>query len=172
MADALLHVANLGKRFGGFVALDGINLEVTPGERVGPDRPERLRQVDTRSTACAARSPTRPARCGSTATRSNGLLGAPAHPSRHGAQLPAAAAVRARSRSPTTCGYRCSTSAHMPRRPVPDACRAAALDERCAELLAPGRRLRRHAPTCRAISRRSRCASSSSRAPWRRIRSF
>ena len=35
MADALLHVENVGKRFGGFTALDGINLEVAPGERVG-----------------------------------------------------------------------------------------------------------------------------------------
>jgi branched-chain amino acid transport system ATP-binding protein len=32
---ALLHVAGLGKRFGGFVALDGIDLEVQPGERLG-----------------------------------------------------------------------------------------------------------------------------------------
>ncbi len=33
--DALLKVQGLGKRFGGFVALDGINLAVSPGERVG-----------------------------------------------------------------------------------------------------------------------------------------
>jgi len=31
----LLHVSNISKRFGGFVALDGIELEVQPGERVG-----------------------------------------------------------------------------------------------------------------------------------------
>jgi len=35
MASPLLEVDNLGKRFGGFVALDGINLSVTQGERVG-----------------------------------------------------------------------------------------------------------------------------------------
>jgi branched-chain amino acid transport system ATP-binding protein len=35
MAEPLLKVDNLGKRFGGFVALDGINLSVQPGERVG-----------------------------------------------------------------------------------------------------------------------------------------
>ena len=35
MAEPLLQVDNLGKRFGGFVALDGINLSVQPGERVG-----------------------------------------------------------------------------------------------------------------------------------------
>jgi len=35
MASPLLEVDNLGKRFGGFVALDGINLSVMQGERVG-----------------------------------------------------------------------------------------------------------------------------------------
>ncbi len=35
MAEQLLKVEGLGKRFGGFVALDGINLSVTAGERVG-----------------------------------------------------------------------------------------------------------------------------------------
>jgi branched-chain amino acid transport system ATP-binding protein len=32
---ALLHVDNISKRFGGFVALDGIDLEVQAGERIG-----------------------------------------------------------------------------------------------------------------------------------------
>ncbi|HSH99181.1 MAG TPA: ABC transporter ATP-binding protein [Reyranella sp.] len=32
---ALLHVQNLGKRFGGFTALEQIELEVQPGERLG-----------------------------------------------------------------------------------------------------------------------------------------
>jgi branched-chain amino acid transport system ATP-binding protein len=32
---ALLNVDNIGKRFGGFVALDGVNLQVEQGERVG-----------------------------------------------------------------------------------------------------------------------------------------
>jgi branched-chain amino acid transport system ATP-binding protein len=31
----LLQIENVGKRFGGFVALDGINLAVAQGERVG-----------------------------------------------------------------------------------------------------------------------------------------
>jgi branched-chain amino acid transport system ATP-binding protein len=35
MSGPLLDVANLGKRFGGFVALDGISLSVNRGERVG-----------------------------------------------------------------------------------------------------------------------------------------
>jgi len=33
--SALLHIDNISKRFGGFVALDGIELEVQPGERLG-----------------------------------------------------------------------------------------------------------------------------------------
>lgn len=32
---ALLHVDNISKRFGGFVALDGVEIEVNPGERLG-----------------------------------------------------------------------------------------------------------------------------------------
>jgi branched-chain amino acid transport system ATP-binding protein len=35
MTTAVLEVENLSKRFGGFVALDDINLSVAPGERVG-----------------------------------------------------------------------------------------------------------------------------------------
>ena len=35
MSEALLEVAGLSKRFGGFVALDGIDLAVNSGERVG-----------------------------------------------------------------------------------------------------------------------------------------
>ena len=35
MTEALLAIDGLGKRFGGFVALDGIDLAVMPGERVG-----------------------------------------------------------------------------------------------------------------------------------------
>jgi branched-chain amino acid transport system ATP-binding protein len=35
MAEPLLQVENLSKRFGGFVALEDINLSVAPGERVG-----------------------------------------------------------------------------------------------------------------------------------------
>ena len=33
--DRLLEVDNLGKRFGGFVALESIALSVRPGERIG-----------------------------------------------------------------------------------------------------------------------------------------
>jgi branched-chain amino acid transport system ATP-binding protein len=33
--SALLHVDNVTKRFGGFTALDGVTLEVAPGERLG-----------------------------------------------------------------------------------------------------------------------------------------
>ena len=34
-APDLLQIENLGKRFGGFVALEGISLSVVPGERLG-----------------------------------------------------------------------------------------------------------------------------------------
>ena len=43
---ALLQVAGLGKRFGGFVALDGIDLEVQGGRAARPDRAQRVGQVD------------------------------------------------------------------------------------------------------------------------------
>ena len=33
--SALLQIKGLSKRFGGFVALDGIDLDVQPGERLG-----------------------------------------------------------------------------------------------------------------------------------------
>ena len=35
MTQPLLNVENLGKRFGGFIAVDGVSLSVAPGERVG-----------------------------------------------------------------------------------------------------------------------------------------
>jgi branched-chain amino acid transport system ATP-binding protein len=35
MSEALLEVKGVGKRFGGFVALEGIDLAVNPGERLG-----------------------------------------------------------------------------------------------------------------------------------------
>ena len=37
--SALLHVNNISKRFGGFIALDGIDLEVQPGERLDRSAP-------------------------------------------------------------------------------------------------------------------------------------
>jgi branched-chain amino acid transport system ATP-binding protein len=33
--SALLHIDNISKRFGGFVALNGVELEIAPGERLG-----------------------------------------------------------------------------------------------------------------------------------------
>jgi branched-chain amino acid transport system ATP-binding protein len=35
MADAILEVSGVGKRFGGFVALESIDLTIAPGERLG-----------------------------------------------------------------------------------------------------------------------------------------
>ena len=61
----LLAVDNLSKRFGGFVALDGISISVNPGERIGligPNGSARARW----SIAFAARCRTRRARCAST----------------------------------------------------------------------------------------------------------
>ena len=44
MAEPILEVQGPSKRFGGFVALDGVSLHAGEGERVRPDRPERLGQ--------------------------------------------------------------------------------------------------------------------------------
>jgi branched-chain amino acid transport system ATP-binding protein len=64
MATPLLQVEGLGKRFGGFVALDGIELSVAEGERVGLIGPNGSGK-STLVIASAARSRTRLARCAS-----------------------------------------------------------------------------------------------------------
>ncbi len=46
MTEPLLQITNVGKRFGGFVALDGINLDVAPGERLGLIGPNGSGKVD------------------------------------------------------------------------------------------------------------------------------
>ena len=45
--EPLLEAANVAKRFGGVVANDGVSLQVMPGEIVGFNRAERLRQKHT-----------------------------------------------------------------------------------------------------------------------------
>ena len=66
MAGALLEVAGLSKRFGGFVALDGIDLAVTAGERVGLIGPNGSGKSTLVNCICGTLT-TRPARCASTA---------------------------------------------------------------------------------------------------------
>ena len=46
----LFSVENVTRRFGGIVALDDVSFTIDEGEIVGPDRPERRRQDDARST--------------------------------------------------------------------------------------------------------------------------
>ena len=90
--SALLHVSNISKRFGGFVALDGIELEVQQGERlglIGPNGSGKSTLVNcicgTLQNETGQRAFRRPRR---------GRPGrAPAHASRPRAQLPAAAPV-------------------------------------------------------------------------------
>ena len=88
----LLDVRGLGKRFGGFVALEGIDLSVAQGERlglIGPNGSGKSTLVNCmcgtlheRDRHSAVRRPRH-----ERARRSR------AHAPRHGAQLPVAAAV-------------------------------------------------------------------------------
>ena len=83
----------LGKRFGGFVALDGIDLDVPAGERlglIGPNGSGKSTLVNCLVRHVAPRDGHASA---STARRSRAAR-ASAHAPRAGAQLPAAAAVR------------------------------------------------------------------------------
>ena len=89
----LLHVSNISKRFGGFVALDGIELEVQPGERVGLIGPNGSGKSTLVNCICGTlqnetgqRAFRRP--------RDGWACRAPAHAPRPRAQLPASAAVR------------------------------------------------------------------------------
>ena len=43
MVEPLLRIDQVGKRFGGFTALDNINLDVAPGERL--DMPDLMRRL-------------------------------------------------------------------------------------------------------------------------------
>ena len=84
--------SNISKRFGGFVALDGIDLDVQPGERlglIGPNGSGKSTLVNCICGTLAERDRQRALR-----RPGRGRPGrARAHASRPGAQLPAAAAV-------------------------------------------------------------------------------
>ena len=90
--EALLRVENLGKRFGGFVALESIDLDVTPGERLGLIGPNGSGKSTLVNCLCGTlRNETGTVRFdGRSAGRP---AGASAHAAGPGAQLPVAAAV-------------------------------------------------------------------------------
>ena len=105
--SALLHVDNLSKRFGGFVALDGIDLEVAPGERLGLIGPNGSGKSTLVNCICGTlHNETGSVTFDGRTHRRH--AGAPAHARRAGAQLPAAAAVSSAFRSPRICACRCS----------------------------------------------------------------
>ena len=71
MSEPLLRIDKLGKRFGGFVALDGIDLDVAPGERLGLIGPNGSGK-STLVNCISGTLRTRAARCISTAGRWTG----------------------------------------------------------------------------------------------------
>jgi branched-chain amino acid transport system ATP-binding protein len=75
MNAPLLEVAGLGKRFGGFVALDGIDLSIAPGERVGLIGPN----GSGKSTLVNCLSGTLTNEIGTVKFDGNDLAGLPAH---------------------------------------------------------------------------------------------
>ncbi len=90
--SALLHVDNISKRFGGFVALDGIELEVQPGERLGLIGPNGSGKSTLVNCICG----TLQNETGNVHFRrpqTGRARRASAHASRAGAQFPIAAAV-------------------------------------------------------------------------------
>ncbi len=131
MAAPLLQVEGLGKRFGGFVALDGIDFSVAEGERVGLIGPNGSGKSTLVNCICG------------TLTNETGTVrfaGAPigglkAHERTHagpGAHIPAAAAVHHAHRRRQPCGCHWSIrSMRDPGRGSP----AAEIDARCAELI-------------------------------------
>ena len=76
----LLQVKGLSKRFGGFVALDGIDLDVAPGRAAWPHRPQRLGQEHARQLHL--RHAAERDRHGAAST-ARSLNGAPAHKRTH-----------------------------------------------------------------------------------------
>ena len=92
MTAPLLRIDQVGKRFGGFVALDGINLEVAPGERLGLIGPNGSGKSTLVNCICGTlRNETGSVTFDGTQGRRHG--GAPAHRARARALVPAAAPV-------------------------------------------------------------------------------
>ena len=152
----------MGKRFGGFVALESIDLDVQPGERLGLIGPNGSGKSTLVNCVCG----TLHNETGSVRVR------------RPGARRPAGAPAHARSGMARSFQlprpFMSLTVADNLRIPLLYTVRrrsllissAAELDERCIELLRQVGLDAKAAPAARATSPRSRCASSSSPAPW------
>ena len=160
-ADPLLEVKGVGKRFGGFVALEGIDLDVQPGERLGLIGPNGSGKSTLVNCVCG----TLHNETGTVRFAGQALDGLPAHKRTHiglarSFQLPRpfmSLSVADNLRVPLLYTVRrrslLISSPHE-------------LDERCIELLRAGRPRRQGPRAPRATSRKWRCASSSSPAPW------
>ena len=161
----LLAVDNLGKRFGGFVALENISLSVPAGERLGLIGPNGSGKSTLVNCICG----TLQNETGSVRFDGNALDGFAAHQrTRLGLsrsfQLPrpfASLSLLDNIRIPLlyTVAARGAVSSLRD------------VEDRCSRSVARGGTRSKSAAGCRATSPRSKCASSNWRAPWRRNRS-
>ena len=127
---ALLQVNGLGKRFGGFVALDGIDLDVQPGERLGLIGPNGSGKSTLVNCICG----TLRNELGSVSFSDETIDGLPAHErTRRGLarsfQLPrpfASLSLAENIRIPILYSVNARPGGHL---------HGAAIDERCLELL-------------------------------------
>jgi ABC-type branched-subunit amino acid transport system ATPase component len=90
---ALLRVEGLGKRFGGFVALEAIDLDVQQGERLGLIGPNGSGKSTLVNCICGALR-NESGRVSGSAKKPGRDVRTPAHAARSGAQLPVAAPFR------------------------------------------------------------------------------
>ena len=126
----LLHVDNISKRFGGFVALDGIDLEVQPGERLGLIGPNGSGKSTLVNCICGTlHNETGTVHFDGQAI--DGLGRASAHASRACPQFPAAASVPQHDAGRQPAHSRCST----PCTPESGRCARPAISMRAAENL-------------------------------------
>ena len=159
-------MTGLSKRFGGFVALDGIDLAVAEGERVGLIGPNGSGKSTLVNCICG----TLTNETGTVRFDGEAIDGLLTHErTRRGMarsfQLPrpfASLTVAENLRVPLL--YTVNAR--------PGACAVAGRARRALRrAAAAGRARRQGGASCRATSPRSRCASSNSRAPWRPSRS-